>query len=282
VQHTYKIMDNKIEDRQLVRTLARGLQILDVLKDRGRSNLTEISMEVGLDKSTVHRLLYTLTELGFIERNDDNQKYRLAVKLIEHGRRAAADMELRRVALPYLKRLREASGETASFSVLDGGKIVWVEMQETRSPLPMTLPAGVGAGWPHATASGKAIMAYLPAQAVERLLPAGGLPAQTKNTITTVDGLREDLSRTRERGYALDDIENIEGLRCIAVPLFGPGGRVLGAISISAPAFRFSEEVYLPLVPVLKDVGLDISRSMGADERSLIVILSPSTAQSVR
>ncbi|MBI3943937.1 MAG: IclR family transcriptional regulator [Chloroflexi bacterium] len=275
MQPTNNSRSDNSSDNQLVRTLARGLRILDVLKDRGTSTLTEIATELAIDKSTVYRLLNTLVELGFVDRDADSQKYRLSVKLIEHGRRVATDLELRRVALPYLERLRETCGETVSLTMLRDDRVVWVEVLEGRNPLRMTLPAGVGAGWIHSTASGKAMLAYLPDQEIDRIYQEVGFPAQTSNTLTTLEALREDLRITRKRGYSLDNMENIDGLRCIGTPLFGPAGKILGAISISAPAFRFLQEVYLALVPVMKEISLNISRSMGADDRTLLAALSP-------
>ncbi len=261
------------------RTLERGLRILDVLKDRGPSTLTEIAQALQLDKSTAHRLLRTMVNLLFVEREPEGTKYRLAVKLVEHGRRVIADMELHRVALPHLHHLREAAGESANLAVLHGGAIVWVATLEGRSPLRMTGPAGVGAGQLHSTASGKAILAFLPDGEVGRLLANSDLAPSTSTTIATVEALREELRRTRDRGYALDDMENIPGLRCIAVPVFGPSDQVLGAISVSAPALRFTQEAIRQVLPVLIEVGLDVSRTMGADERTLMALMNAASVE---
>jgi DNA-binding IclR family transcriptional regulator len=143
----------------------------------------------------------------------------------------------------------------------------------------MATPTGVAAGRLHSTASGKAILAFLPDEEAEGLLSDLYLVASTGTTIVTVEALREELRRTRDRGYAVDDMENVPGLRCIAVPVFGPSERVLGAVSVSAPALRFTEEVIRQLVPVIIEASLDISRSMGADERTLLALVSAGTAK---
>jgi DNA-binding IclR family transcriptional regulator len=249
------------------RTLDRGLRILDVLKDRGSLTLTEIASDLDLDKSTVYRMLGTLATRLYVERQSDG-RWRLAVRLIEHARRVTADSELYRIGLPYLQRLREATRESANLAVLHGELIVWLAVLDGDSPIRATTPAGIGAGMPHCTASGKAVLAYLPQDEVDRIVDHSGLPARTHNTITTMDELRADLQRTRERGFAFDDMETMLGLRCVATPLFGPAGRVVGAISVSGPALRF--EVPDRWAPMLSAASVDISRSMGADESTLM------------
>lgn len=251
------------------RTLDRGLRILDFLKDRGASSLTEIASELELDKSTVHRLLGTLTSRLYVERSNDG-RYRLTVGLIEHARRVTADSELYRIALPYLQRMRDSTRESANLGVIHGGMVVWLAVLEGESPLRVATPTGLGAGWPHCSATGKAVLAYLPDGGVEQIVRTTGLPARTSNTIRTMDALLTELQRIRERGYAIDDIENTPGLRCVATPIFGPDAVVLGAISISAPAMRFSLESAESLAPMLVQMSLDISRSMGAGESTLL------------
>jgi IclR family KDG regulon transcriptional repressor len=256
-----------------VRTLARGLSIMETLKDRGPSSLTEIAGEVNIDKSTVLRLLDTFGDFGFVERDPETKKYRLGLPLIMYGRRVASDLQLRRVALPYLERLQQTSRETVNLSTLYEGMVVWVVNLYSQSPDRISLPRGIRTSFAHSTGAGKAMLAYLSDKELENIYQTLGFPAQTENTLVTLEDLREDLHRTRQRGYSVSKGENIRGLCCIGAAVFGHEDQVLGAVSIAFPVNRFSEDTFLPLIPQLRRTCQNISRAMGASERTLLRVL---------
>lgn len=255
-----------------VRALARGLCVLDLLRDRGPLTLTEIGAQLQVHKSTLHRLLNTLCSLGFVERDPDNQKYRLGLQLLTYGRRVVNDLQLRRVAMPHLEQLQRNSGESVLLSTLFEGKVLWLEILRppTRG---YQLQWGGQTSYAHSTSSGKAMLAFGPAVEAEHICRTMGLPKQTEDTTTSWDELREDLDRTRQRGYAIDRCENTPRLCCIAAPVFGPEDKVLGAISLSIPINRFIPETYLPLVPLLKYACQDVSRGMGASGAAILQLM---------
>ena len=207
--------------KRQVQALARGLGIMRALRDRGPSTLTEIAAKVNMDKSTVLRLLNTLSAQGFVERDPDRPSYRLGMDLISYGRRVTHDLQLRRVALPYLIRLQQISKERVGLAVLDSRRVmlVTVEVLESRDFPGVGLPAGVIRPFLHSTAQGKAMLAYLPERELEQIHKTIGFPRQTANTITTLEALREELHRTRERGYAFDNCENYDARCCVCAAI---------------------------------------------------------------
>ena len=291
VYNTIAIMDQRFDIRNMTSentaestrspqqggTLVRDVQILDLLMERGPCTLRELSERLSIHKSTVLRLVTTLRELGVVEHDEDRQRYRLGVRLMRHGHRIAYDHEILRVGLAYLERLRDTSGESTNLTVLNHGRLILLS-NAARDRVGISW----GSGMAHSTASGKAMLAHLSDEEVEHIYHTVGFPAQTDHTITDLEALRKDLRRTRERGYSLDHSENSVGFRCIGSPIFGPGGNVEAALSIEAPVSRFSEEVYLPLVPVLRDATFDISIAIGADHRRMSALTPPTVELPVK
>lgn len=262
-------MANSYQNSQQVRTLARGLTILECLKDLGPLTLTEIATELDLDKSTVLRLVNTLLDLGFVAYEDDNRKYYLGLEMILYGRRVAHDLHLRRVTLPYLERLQQASNEAVAFGVPYRDKVLWVDGLYKRNMESIPRPWWVKTSFMHSTSVGKAMLAYYPEEEVARIYREVGFPRRTENTITDLDSMRGELRQIRERGYALDNAENYDGMCCLGAPIFGSEDKVIGALSFTFSVKRF-EDNYLSLIPMLQQACADISRTMGATEISLM------------
>jgi IclR family KDG regulon transcriptional repressor len=256
-----------------VRTLARGLRIMDLLKDQGPSTLTEIATQLNLDMSTVHRLVNTCLDLGFVERDAYSQRYHLGLEFLTYSNRVVRDLDIRRIALPYLERLHQNTKETLLLSVLHRGRVLWIETFRSQVHYQARLEWGGAMSFAHCTAAGKAMLAFLPDEGLQAIYDTVGFPRQTENTITSLEALRQELRRTRERGYALDNGENLARLCCIGVPIFGPLDRVEGAISMSFPLGRFTEEVYSSLVPLLSRTCQDVSRTMGASRKVILQLL---------
>jgi DNA-binding IclR family transcriptional regulator len=257
VRYSRRAMRNEgsVSDRSVVQSLDRALSLLDLVSFSDHElSLGEFASRSGLTKSTTHRLLRTLELRGFVARTPVSGSYRPGLKNFRGFQggplvhRALAD-------------LAERSGETANLGALAGAMVLYVDRAD--SPQALRWQLGVGERVPaHCSGLGKAILAHLRADAVERLLPPR-LEAVTEHTITDRRGFLDQLAGVRRRGYALDDEEFMEGVRCVAMPIIGPGGEAVAAVSISGPAFRFTDEVIRSGVASLRRATTAIGRQLG-------------------
>lgn len=240
-------------------------KVLDILEylaqHRGAFTLSELSRGVGIPKPTLFRYVATLEERGYITRNSD-EKYTLGLRVVQLANAALGHMTLHEVALPYMRVLLERFQETVNLAVLEGHEMVYVEILESPKAFKMSAHVG-GREVLHATALGKAILAYLPEEEMERLIRATGLPRYTANTICSPSLLREELAGVRARGYSVDHQEKEEGASCVGAPIFGPRGWPIAAISISGPALRFSQEKVEEMGRALLEVSAKVSQQVG-------------------
>ncbi|HKD13583.1 MAG TPA: IclR family transcriptional regulator [Candidatus Angelobacter sp.] len=225
-----------------VQVLDRALAILDLLSFEGPDlSLGEVSDKLELHKSTVHRLIMVLERHKLIERNSLNGRYRLGLKLFELGTRAVSQLDLRERARPVLERLVLETSETVHLGILDDTEVLYLDKVEPARSVRMS--SSVGRRNPaYCTAMGKSILAYLTEAQVEAIVRKHGLKAMTANTITSLLELKAELAGIRERGYAVDNEEIEEGVRCVGCVVRDFSGGPVAAISVSAPAFRISRE----------------------------------------
>lgn len=217
------------------KTVGKALALLNLVADRPGLTLSELSREAELPPPTAHRFLRTLEEHGLV-RQDPTNRYRLGSHCLSLGTRFLEGIDIRAEAHPRLEWLVEVTGETAHMGVPDGVEVVYLDKVETRHPVRMY--SRIGARSPmHSTAMGKAMLAFAEPELVQRVLDAG-LPRRTPNTITDPRRFRTELGRTRKRGFAIDDIENEEGIRCVGAPILAEPVHPVGAISVSGPASR--------------------------------------------
>jgi DNA-binding IclR family transcriptional regulator len=225
-----------------VQVLDRALAILQMLSAEGPDlSLGEISTTLELHKSTVHRLIMVLERHKLVERNSDNGRYRLGLKLFELGTKAVSKLDLRGRARPVLERLVLETSETVHLCILDETEVVYLDKVEPARSVRMA--SSVGRRNPaYCTAVGKAILAWLPEAQVETIVRKHGLKAMTANTITSFLELKTELATIRDRGYAIDNEEIEEGVRCVGCVVRDFSGGPVAAISVSGPAFRVTRE----------------------------------------
>lgn len=225
-----------------VQVLDRALAILQVLSAEGPDlSLGELSDKLELHKSTVHRLVMVLGRHKLIERNSVNGRFRLGLKLFELGTRAVSQLDLRERARPVLERLVLETSETVHLCVLDDTEVVYLDKVEPARSVRMA--STVGRRNPaYCTAVGKAILAWLPEPQVEAIVRKHGLKALTANTITSFLELKTELAAVRERGYAIDNEEIEEGLRCVGCVVRDFSNVPVAAISVSGPSFRLTRD----------------------------------------
>ncbi len=221
-----------------VRVVDRALAILNELA-QGSTKLGDVALseKLRLHKSTVHRLLAVLRQNGFIEREPGGTKYRLGWRAFDLGMAAASQLEIVERVKPFLVQLVEATEETCHFAVLRQAWVVSLVQVDSQSNTRM--PATVGRRIPlHCTSVGKAILASLPPEQVARQLKGYAFIRHTSNTIVSEDRFLTELRLVSSRGYAVDNEEYEDGLRCVAAPVYGPSGGVAGAIGVAGPTYR--------------------------------------------
>jgi IclR family acetate operon transcriptional repressor len=239
------------------------LAVLELLAADGPLTLAEIQRRGALNKTMTFRLVRVLRELGYVDRDPEAHRYSLALKLHRLGEAAAPRLDIIAAGQPRLDALRQVFGETTNLGVIDEGQIVYVAMAESSRPgLRMASHVG-GRGGLHSTAMGKAMLAFLPEAEREALLAGVELMPVTPKTIVNLDELREELTRTRRRGHAIDNEENEIGARCVGVPILDANGRPLAAISISGPAGRIDEAALGAIADRLWSASREISARLG-------------------
>ena len=246
-----------------VQSVERAIDILESFSaEEPGLGVGELSRRVSLPKSTVFRLLTTLESRGFIAQNSETSLYHLGVKLIPLANSVYVYSDLRQVARPYLRSLADTLEETTSLSVLVDAEIINLDQVEFTGRL--VVRAGrAGYRMPfHATSAGKAILAYLPEDELERLL-ASPLPTLTSATITDSDTLNSQLLEVRTRGYAISFEELEEGLHAISTPICNHEGNVIACISVSGPSYRLTRLRIEEISPQVIQAADQISRDLG-------------------
>lgn len=220
-----------------MKSLIKVVRILDCFSPVNRSlTLGEICAATGYPRSTTHRLISSMREVGLLDQERQRDRYRLGLKLFKLGNIVLANMDLHREARRYVEALSRMSGQAVHLALFDGREAIVVHrvdsMPEGGTPLTLIEAAPV-----HCTSVGKAILAFQESEVVDKIIEAG-LKSFTENTITSPADLRADLAQIRERGYSVDDGEHQPGLRCIGAPIHDGQGRVVAAVSISGPAWK--------------------------------------------
>jgi DNA-binding IclR family transcriptional regulator len=258
--------DFPVRARYRVQVLDRCFRILDALAASNTAlSPAELAGSLRLHKSTIHRLLVVLEHQRYIRRTNEG-KYGLGTKMIEMGSRAVEQLDLGEHAMPFLRRLVEETGETAHISVLSGHEMMSLANVPGRWTL--TTPSTVGRRTHiYCTSVGKAYIAFLPERCLEPLLKRVTFTSHTRRTITDPAALQAELARIRKRGYAVDNEEVEEGLRCIGAPVRDYSGEVVAAISIAGPVFRIQKGRVAALARSVVKAADDLSTELG-DKRA--------------
>ena len=247
-----------------VQVLDRAIALLNCFSvQKPEMGVGQLARVVGISKTAAHRLLSDLQQHGWIQQNTDDRRYRLGFKLVELGNRVIDGLDLAALAQPFLDSLARKTGETAHLAVLDEGMCYYIAKVESQHSIRMS--SHVGKRNPaHCTAVGKTLLAHAPDSAVHRVVAKQGLPRFTRYTNTSIRRLKEELSLVRERGYAIDDQEFEENLRCIAAPVRDHTGKVVAAVSMSGPTMRATDQALPKLAEMVMDTARRISKALGA------------------
>lgn len=233
------------KDSRTVKSADNLFGVLRAVHELEGAGATAVADELGIAKSTAHDHLTTLVDHEFLIK--DGATYRVGLKCLHYGIQAKNRIELAEVARPSLEQMADETGEIAWLMVEEYGKGVYLEKAKGDRAVQ---PYGeVGKRVPlHDIASGKAILAHLPEERVREIVAQRDLLARTENTLTDVDELLADLEATRERGYALNDGETLDGFRAVASPIVHDG-ELLGSIAVSGPENRLRDERFTTELP---------------------------------
>ena len=227
---------SEVPGAAVITKIVRLLQ--SVADEDGRTKLAALVRATGYPRPTVHRLVSALIAEGMLAQDLDDGAISLGPRFLSLAFRAWDGLDLRRVALPFLAKLRDETEETVHLAVPNGPEMVYIEKLESRQAVRMTSRIGTRVLL-HSSSVGKAYLASLPPAELARVLQSQPLVARTSHTITELHSVRADIAVTRERGYATDLQENELEICCLGAAILGGEGRPLGCISVSMPRYRF-------------------------------------------
>lgn len=250
--------------RKVIGSVQRAIDILDLFDEHHPElGTTEIAQALDLPKSTAAGLILTLGHNGYLEQNQATRKYRLGYKLAERAGLLLSQFDLRQIAAPALETLRNRCNESINLAIRDGTYVVYIERLYGTSMLGMRSEIGKRERV-HSTALGKAILATMPEIEIQKFISKTDFVAVTPRTITSPAAFLDELRRTCQRGFAIDDEENELGGRCVAAPIFDYRGSAVAAVSISVPIQRFPSDQIEEYGRLVKDTAGEISRKLGA------------------
>ena len=244
-----------------VQSVDRAITVMEFLSRRGWSGVTEVSRELDIHKSTAYRLLTTLRDRGLVEQDAATEKYRLGFGLVVLARAVSADLDILRCAKPLCEWLSERTGETVTVAVLEGDDAVVIHQSLSRV-------SALSVDWTgrhtplHATAAGKIFLLYMPEDQLLRILEEP-LERFTEHTIVDPASLRDHISRIQDEGYSYTVEELETGLSAVGAPIRSAEDTVVGAVSVSGPAFRLSPADLEHTVELVRRAATEISRCLG-------------------
>ena len=233
----------KSPHRGSIQSVDRALSLLEALAEAGgEASLTDLSRRTKLNVSTCHHLLSTLVNWGYVAKVPGRRSYALGARVLYLGHACLRQVDLPRRAQAFIDHINQVTGESVHLAVLQADTIVTVVKREARHAVRVDTGMLGRSDAPHATATGKAMIAWLPEDQIRRMLPGAGLKRFTERTIMDFDVLIEELRHVRRNGFALDREEFQPGVICVGSAIRDHAGAVVGAISASAPAMRATEE----------------------------------------
>lgn len=251
-----------------IQSIKRAIQILNSFTSKEKElSITELSKRLNLHKSTIHRILVTLEDESLVVKNQITQKYHLGIKLFELGHLVQDQMEIRTYALPVMKELAQKTEESIDLNIVSDGKRVSIEKIE--SPHDIRRIIQLGKSLPlYCGGSGKALLAFLPDEEIDKIIQQENLLPLGPNTITDPAKLREHLKEIRKNRYAISIEERSLGSASIAAPIWDYTRKVVASLSISGPTTRFTKQKIPTLISLVKEAAKEISKSLGYQIRS--------------
>lgn len=227
----------------LNRTLSRGMELLELISAHPEGlELSQIARALALPKSTAFNLVHTLNAIKYVERDEQDGRYRLGLRMFEVGSAAVNNLDAGAVMRRYMRKIYLQLNETMHCAMLSGGELVYIDKLESTRSIRMISRVGVRLPL-YCTAMGKAMLAAMDGRAVERIMAEHPFEALTPRTIRDMDELTRQLEKVRAQGYAVEREESNENVCCVGVAILDKDKRPAYAMSVSAPSFRFTPEL---------------------------------------
>lgn len=250
---------------QLIKSLDKGLKILEIIGESETPvTISELSHLLGINKSSAFRLLNTLKSRGFVINAPNSKAFVLGAALRNLANKTQWVNALVQIAKIYLKQLTELTGETTHIAILDGNQTLIVANELSSQSIGVTIQKGDTAQI-HCTSFGKSLVLDYSRADLVKLLGDGPLKSFTKNTLTSVDLLYEQLEKFKKLGYVIDNEEHVLGIRCIGIPIIDASGNIIAALGLSAPLDRLPKEKFDLMGNQVRYIGGLISEKLGAD-----------------
>ncbi|QLG29937.1 IclR family transcriptional regulator (plasmid) [Halorarum halophilum] len=233
------------ESTEQLNSVSFACDVLNALDNLGGAGVTELAKKLDCSKSTAHRQLTTLYNKEYLVKDGD--QYRIGFKCLDMAAHVRDQIDNYDVIREEIDNLAVETGETAQFATEEHGRVVYLYKARGENGVQTSSNVGTREFF-HCTSLGKVMMANMSEDQIDEIIERHGLPAKTVNTVTDRESLREAFEQIRERGYAIDDEENVQGLRCVAAPVF-QGKDILGAVSVSGPSRRMEGERFDEEIP---------------------------------
>ncbi|WP_203333654.1 IclR family transcriptional regulator [Planococcus beigongshangi] len=247
-----------------VQSVERAFTLLESLSESPDGmQISRLSEIAGLSKSTVHRLLATLINLGYVQKDAVTEKYRVSYKIVSLAQNLLNNVNIIPIAKPFLEELSKEVNETIHLCIEDSGDVLYIDKIETKQTIRMFSRIGSRAPY-YCTGVGKIFLSGKTAHSYERAIENTDFTPKTENTITSKLQLDEEIERVKKYGYALDNIENEDGIRCIAAPIKDAKGNIIASFSISGPSSRITMElIESELIEKIANTSKEISKQLG-------------------
>ncbi|WP_040978393.1 IclR family transcriptional regulator [Oceanobacillus jeddahense] len=247
-----------------VQSVDRAIQIIKKLKENPDGiGVTDLSIILGVSKSTVHRLLMSLYQGGFVRQDSITDKYKLGFHFLEIADVVRENLDVRNIAAPLLNELSSITGETVHLVIRDQDEVVYIDKVE--SPETIRMYSRVGKRAPmHCTGVGKVFLAYLSMDEVKEIIKEKPLKRFTSNTICSQEDLIKELNLIRKNGYAIDDEEHELGVKCAAAPILNFKGNITAALSVAAPIMRIDSEKFSLMTKQVIKYSNELSELIGS------------------
>lgn len=245
-------------------SVEKVFQIIEIMaKDKSPMRLQDISLKVQMPASTVMRLLNTLMSYNYVNQDSETLKYSLSLKFCQISDSIHSQFSIRDVVRPYLLELPEKCQESACLAIEEGMMVLYIDVADGPDKMLRTMQR-IGKMAPlHSTGVGKLLLLNYDEEKLKVLTEQKGLIQLTKNTITSLEQLKEELKRVASLGYAFDNEECEIGAKCIATPIRDYTGKVIAAISVSGPVSRITQKKIQLITDILLDISVKISRKLG-------------------
>jgi IclR family KDG regulon transcriptional repressor len=247
-----------------VQSLERALTILNKLSEYPDGiQITRLAEQVGLTKGTLHRLLSTLSNMNYVVKDEETDKYKLGLQVLFLSRNLLNHSNIVNVAKPYLEKLSQEVNETVHLCIEDRGEVIYIDKIESNQTIRMYSRIGSRAPM-YCTGVGKILLSGMNPDQFEEIVSKINFIPKTPKTITSKEEFINEIEKVKVQGYALDNAENEEVLRCIASPIYDHKGKIIASFSISGPNNRVTMDVINhTLIEKMKQYSIAISRNLG-------------------